>query len=119
MVIEYSIRCADDCFTVPLGIPRHPEAWLNVVGVGLNSFLQAQQAIRRSRESLRRLEGWRYLNVIADAVVESDIRIDAPRILPECANGNVLEGVAGTTEALNELSRYSKPVGLHGRKLRD
>ena len=56
MIIEHSVRSADDRLAVPLGIPGHTDARLNVVGVGLNSFLQSEQVVSRKCEPLRRFE---------------------------------------------------------------
>ena len=117
MVVEHSIGSADDGLAVACGIPRQADARLNIVGVSLNSFLQSEQSVCWKREALRGLERGRKLHVVAQAVVQGDARGDAPGILPERADWNVVERVAGTADALNEISGKPCAIGLYGGEI--
>src|SRR5262249_4763015 len=90
---------------------------LNVVPVRLNSLLQSKRAISRCSQSLRRLKCRRNFDVIAHAVVQCYVRIDAPGILPESSDGDVTERIAGAAETLNEVSGQSCAVCLDGGEL--
>src|ERR1700758_4462412 len=104
MVVEHSIRSAQHSFAVAIGIVSHTQAWLNIVLVSLNPFLQAEQMIRRKRQPLRRSERWGYLNVVAYSIVQRKSRTHPPRILPEGANRGVMERVARAPDTLYEIS---------------
>src|SRR5579863_3124276 len=117
MVIEHSIRCADDCLGRSKRIPRYADAGLNVVFVGLNSFLQTEQIVSRGCEPLRRFETRRNLDVVAHTIIQSEVLVNAPRVLPEGSDRNVAEGIARTADALNEISRQSGAVSLNRREI--
>src|ERR1700719_41581 len=114
MVVEHSIRGADNCLSVSPGVPSEAEARLNIVLVGLNSLLQSESLVGRKRQSRRRLElGWEF-HVVAHAIVQREGVAHAPRILPEQSQGLIGERVAGTAETLDEIPRHAKPISLHG-----
>src|SRR5437667_8068298 len=105
MVIKHPIRSAYHGPAVALGINCQPNARLNVVLVGLNSFLQSELVVRGQSEALRRLELGRNLHVIPQTVVQCDFGIYAPGILPEKSQWNVVELVARAPQTLNVNSR--------------
>src|ERR1700751_2088195 len=119
MVIEHAVGRTHDRLAVSSGIPSHADARLDVIPVGLNSFLQSQHVVSGKSKPLGRFEFRGDFHVVANAIVQSDVRTDAPRVLPEGANGNVLEGIAGTAEALYEIYGQSGAVRLHGREVGD
>src|SRR5204863_9673499 len=83
MVVEQPVRSAEHRLAIALRIKSQTNARLNVVLVGLNSFLQPELVVRGQSEALRRLEFRRNLHVVAQSVIQSDFGIYAPRILPE------------------------------------
>src|SRR5580698_2117724 len=117
MVIEQSKRSADYRFAVSLWIPRNSDARLNIVGIGLYTFLQAQQVIGRKGEPLRRLELWREFHVVTYTVIQCEIGARAPRILPEHSQGLVVEGVAWTPDTLDKVAGKAGSIGLHCREV--
>src|SRR5579863_10296504 len=119
MVIEQSIRRSHYGLATPSRIPSNANARLNIVFVGLNPLLQAQQVIGRKRQPLGRRELRRNFHVVAQAVIQRDGWTDPPRILPEHSDGNILERVAGTANSLHEVSRKSGAVRLHRRQVRE
>src|SRR5579864_6881531 len=69
VIVEQAVRRPDNRLAVSLGVIGKSQPWLEVVLVGLNSFLQAEQVVSRQRQSLRWFEfGWEF-DVIADAEV--------------------------------------------------
>ena len=116
VVVEHAKRSADDGLAVSLGIPRDAQARLNVVGVGLDAFLQSQGVIGGKSQPLRGLESGREFHVVADAVVEREIVAHTPKILPEHAQGFVGERVGWAAETLNKSSRDAEAVGLRSRE---
>src|SRR5215469_6175615 len=115
MVVEHSVRSSDDRLAIPGRIHGHTDARLNIVRIGLDALLQSKDSVRGKRQSLWGFEFRRNLHVVAHTVIQSDLRTDAPRVLPEGANRNVVEGIAGAADALNEISGQSRTVGLYSR----
>src|SRR5579863_3345712 len=113
MVVEHSIRCADYSFTIALGIPRHTDAGLNIVCVGLDSFLYAEKVVALKAEAGRRSESGRKFDIIADAEIERQVGKGAPGILVEKAQRLVGERVAWAAQALDKISGNACAVCLH------
>src|SRR5579863_5977285 len=113
MIVEDAIRSAHYSLAVPVRIPRHAHTRLNVVGVGLNSFLQSEEVISGLPQRSDRFESRRNLDIIAYAIVQSEVGANFPRVLPEGAELLVVKRVAGTSESLNEISRESSAVSLY------
>src|SRR4029077_7414969 len=115
MIVEHAIRRPHHGLAVSMGIPSYTDARLEIVRVRLNSLLQSQQIVCGQRQSLRWRELGGNLHIVAQPVVKGEPWIDAPRVLPECANGNVLEFVARTADALDEVSWQPCAIRLHRR----
>ena len=64
MVIENSVRCPEHRFAVAFGIPRDPEAGLNVISDGLNALLQSKKVV----SGLRQWRDWLELRRDFDVV---------------------------------------------------
>src|ERR1700688_4609348 len=117
MVVENPVGAAQNRLAVPLRVPRYPKARLEVVSVGLNAFLQSEILISGLGQGGWGLKFWRNFHVITHAEIQRDPRTDTPGILPENANGNVMERVTGTAQALNKISGKPGAVGLHRGKV--
>src|SRR6266496_210422 len=113
MIIEDTVRGTDHGFAIALGIPSQPDAWLEVILVGLDAFLYSESVIGGERQALRRFEPWRKLNVVANPKVQGHSGADAPGVLPEHAQGFVGERVLWTADALNETRREARAISLH------
>src|ERR1700733_14526227 len=117
MVIKHPVRSAYDRLARSKWIPCHADARLNIVLVGLNSFLQTEQIVSRGCEPLRRFETRRNLDVVAHTIIQSEVLVNAPRVLPEGPDRNVAEGITRTADALNKISRQSGAVSLNRREI--
>src|SRR5215469_357925 len=113
MVIEHSVRRADDGLAIPLWIEGQADAGLKIVLVGLNSLLQTQHVVCGESQALRCLELWRELDVVTETVVQRDVGTNPPRILPINAERLVRERIAWAAQALNEVARQACAVGLN------
>src|SRR5580700_4204325 len=98
MVIKDAIRGTDHGLAVALRIPRNAYARLNVVLIGLNSFLNAEVVVSGLRKRVGRFELRRNLHVITYAVIDGEVRAHPPGILPERSNGYVVERIARAAE---------------------
>src|SRR5215470_20423606 len=101
MIVEHSVRRAEDSLAIPSRIDGNPYAWLHIVLVGLNPLLQSEQVIGGQSKPLRRLELRRDLHVVTQPVVQSDLGVYSPRILPEKSQRNVVERIGRAAETLN------------------
>ena len=108
-----SIRSADDCFAVALGVPGDADAGLNVVGVGLNSFLQSQKCYRREGRSGEGREFRRKLHIVANTIVQGEIGRTRQESCQKTPSGLLENESLGTADALNEVSGNASSVGLH------
>src|ERR1035441_468255 len=91
MIVEHAKRGSYHRLSITLGIPCDSDARLKVVLVCLDSFLQPKQVVSGRSQSLRGLELGRNLDVVADAIVESQVVVGAPAVLPEHTDRNVVE----------------------------
>ena len=83
MVKENAVRGAENGLAISVGIPGEAEARLNVVPVGLNSFLQSEGVIGRKSETLRGRELRREFHFVAHTVIQGETGARAPGVLPE------------------------------------
>src|SRR5579863_9497653 len=119
MIIKESVGGTKHGLAVPLRIPCHAKARLDIIRVGLDSFLQAQIVVSGLSERIGWFELWRKLNVVAHSVVQCHVRSYAPGILPECSQRLVGERIARTAKSLNEISGKTRTVGLDCGESRD
>src|ERR1700680_3761677 len=113
MIVKHAVGGTDDGLAVPLRIPRDTNPRLDVVFVSLNAFLQSEIVIARKCKGGGWFELWRNLDVVANAVVQGQVRTDAPRVLPKKSDRNVMERIAGTAETLNKIGGDARTVSLH------
>src|ERR1019366_3774905 len=105
--------------SITLGIPCDSDARLKVVLVCLDSFLQPKQVVSGRSQSLRGLELGRNLDVVADAIVESQVVAGGPAVLPEHTDRNVVEDIARVAETLDVVLWHTESVGLYSIELRN
>ena len=117
MIIEQTVRSANCSLAIAFRVPSQAHPWLEVVLVGLDAFLQSKNVVATECEPSGRFKFRRNFHVIAQAVVQRQVGSDAPRVLPEHAEWNVLERVAGATQTLNVDCGKARAVSLHGRQV--
>src|SRR5437899_1281250 len=78
VIIEQSIRGANHRSSVTCRVPRQANSRLKIILVGLNAFLQSEEVVPSKRQSDRWLELGCNFHVVAQAVVEREIRPYAP-----------------------------------------
>src|SRR5579864_5088511 len=96
MVVKHPVRGTNNGLAIAFRVNRDTDARLNIVLVRLDTLLQSEQIVGGKRQSLRRFEFRRNLDVIPHSEIQSDIGIHPPGILPEYADGNIGELVTGT-----------------------
>src|ERR1700732_80477 len=101
MIVKHAVGGTNDGPAVALRIPSHTNPRLDVVFVSLNAFLQSEIVIARKCKGGGGFELWRNLDVVANAVVQGEVRTDAPRVLPKKSYRNVVERIAGAAKTLN------------------
>ncbi len=113
MIVEHSVGGANHGLAIAFRVPRQPDARLNVVGIGLDAFLQSQHVVSGQAPAVGRSELGRELDVVAKAVVQGQVGPRPPGILPEDSQGFVGEGVVRVANALHEVvweSRVRRPA---------
>src|SRR6266853_5677666 len=101
MVVEEAVAHADNGFSVTGGVPGQTEAWGDVVVIARNAFDNAQSFFRGGVDGGGRSEQRRNFHVITHAVIQSQLAVNAPRILREKAKGQIVQGLVGLAAALN------------------
>ena len=114
MIVEDAVGAADDRFAVAFGIPRQPNARSEVVLVVLDALLNAERIVSSSCQSCRRGELRTKLYVVANSVVQGQIRTKLPGILPEESERLVAKRIVWIADALNEGAGNTQAVGLDG-----
>src|SRR5664279_436982 len=108
MIVEHPKRGSYHRLSITLGIPCDSDARLKVVLIRLDSFLQPKQVVSGRSQSLRGLELGRNLDVVAHAIVESQVVAGAPAVLPENADRNVMKRVARAAKTLDVVLGHTK-----------
>src|SRR6266849_9517425 len=80
MVVKNPVRGANDRFAVAPWIPSHTNARLNIVGVSLYSFLDAQRVVSCKRQGIWGSELGNKFHIVANAVVEREVMPNSPGI---------------------------------------
>ncbi len=116
MVIKNAVTCANDSLAIASGIPSHTKARRHIVKVAGDSFDDAEGLFRRGVDSRKGRKEGRDLHVVANAIVKSQAAAETPAVLPEEAEGKVVERLIGIANALDVSGRDSETVGLHGSR---
>ena len=114
MIVKDAVGAADDCFAVTFGIPRQPDARREVVLVVLDALLNAEGVVSRTRQARGGRELRTEFYVVANAIVQGQVRTHLPGILPEEPEWLVAERIVGIADALNEGAGNTQAVGLDG-----
>src|SRR5581483_2188640 len=114
MIVENSVRGAQYSLAVAFGIPCDAHSWLKVAGICLDAFLQSEEVVSRKRQRIRLGKFGSKLHVVPQAIIQSQIRTRAPRVLPKYPERFVGKRIVRVPNALNEVARKSGSVGLHG-----
>src|SRR6516164_1728000 len=119
MVIEDAIRRANHSLAVAVRVPCQADPRLEIVLVSLNSLLKSQSVIGLERERIGWRELWGKLYVVTQAIVQCEVGLDLPGVLPEQAERNVAERIFRVADALDVAVGNSQSVSLDGGESRD
>src|SRR5260370_14434984 len=108
MVVEEAVGHGDKGFAVAGWIPGQTEAWGDVVVIARNAFDNAQGFFRGGVDGSGRSEQRSNFHVITDALIQSQLAFNAPGILCEKAEGEIVEGLVGVADALDVRRRNSQ-----------
>src|SRR4051794_35656760 len=117
MIEKYPVRRTHDTFSIASGIPSNTNAWLKIVLVCVDSFLQTQLVICSLREIVRLGQLRRKFDVIPQSKIQCQIRAQSPGVLYEKTKRFIAEAVLRVADALHQRARDTKTERLNWRKL--
>src|ERR1700682_2445415 len=112
MIVEKSVACSNDGFTVALGIPRQPETWRDVIVIARNTLDYAERFFRGCVNGRCRREQRRNFQVVANSIIQSEIAFYAPAVLREKRERQIVERLIGSADPLNISSGDAQTIGL-------
>src|SRR5580704_17543728 len=101
MVVEKAVSRANHGLAIAPGVPGDSDAGSDVIGVCGNAFHDAESFFSDSVQSRRGFKNRQPFDVVAHAVVQSELVIDFPTVLGEDAERLVVEGTIRLTNPLD------------------
>ncbi len=112
MVVEHAVPGANDRLAVSGRIPGYAKARSHIVVVARNAFDDAERLFGGGVHGGGRSKERRDFDVVANAVVDTEMAVHAPAVLQEKGHRLVVERMVGIPNTLDVGSWNSKTVGL-------
>ena len=113
VVIEHPIGRSEDALAVLPWVPGDSDTRGNVIEIARNSLTDAQRILGILCKRIDRPECGREFHIVAHAVVQREVRLNAPGILYKRSRSGIGERVVRIAYSLNEIRRNAGAIGLY------